>query len=43
MGVTHAFVNGEQVRDERRHTGRTPGRFIKGSGYAGPDQKAGKQ
>ncbi len=32
-GVNHVFVNGEQVYKDGRHTGVTPGRFIKGPGY----------
>jgi N-acyl-D-amino-acid deacylase len=32
-GVTHVFVNGEQVLENGEHTGVTPGRFVKGPGY----------
>ncbi|MDE0368244.1 MAG: DUF885 family protein [Gammaproteobacteria bacterium] len=32
-GVRHVFVNGEQVIEDGRHTGATPGRFIRGPGY----------
>ena len=31
-GVDHVFVNGVQVLDQGRHTGATPGRFVKGPG-----------
>jgi N-acyl-D-amino-acid deacylase len=33
-GVTDVFVNGVQVLKDGNHTGATPGRFIKGPGYA---------
>ena len=32
-GVWHVFVNGEQVVENGKHTGATPGRFIRGPGY----------
>jgi N-acyl-D-amino-acid deacylase len=32
-GVLHVFVNGVQVLKEGEHTGKTPGRFVKGPGY----------
>lgn len=32
-GVTDVFVNGKQVLRNSKHTGATPGRFIKGAGY----------
>jgi N-acyl-D-amino-acid deacylase len=32
-GVTDVFVNGVQVLKNSKHTGATPGRFIKGAGY----------
>ena len=32
-GVTDVFVNGVQVLKNQRHTGATPGRFIKGPGW----------
>ncbi len=32
-GVTDVFVNGKQVLKNSKHTGATPGRFIKGAGY----------
>lgn len=31
-GVDHVFVNGVQVLDGGKHTGATPGRFVKGPG-----------
>ena len=37
-GVRHVFVNGVQVLKNGEHTGATPGRFVKGSGWTGwPD------
>jgi len=35
VGVEHVFVNGIQVLENGEHTGATPGRFVKGPGYAG--------
>jgi N-acyl-D-amino-acid deacylase len=39
-GVRHVFVNGVQVLKDGEHTGKTPGRFVRGPGYrrteAGP-------
>lgn len=35
-GMVHVFVNGEQVLRDGNHTGATPGRFVKGPGYAQP-------
>jgi N-acyl-D-amino-acid deacylase len=32
-GVMHVFVNGVQVLKDGEHTGKTPGRFVKGPGY----------
>ncbi|WP_224482889.1 N-acyl-D-amino-acid deacylase family protein [Robertkochia aurantiaca] len=32
-GMIHVFVNGTQVLDNGSHTGKTPGRFVKGPGY----------
>jgi N-acyl-D-amino-acid deacylase len=32
-GVIHVFVNGEQVLKDGEHTGKKPGRFVKGPGY----------
>ena len=32
-GVTYVFVNGTTVLENGKHTGATPGRFVKGSGY----------
>jgi N-acyl-D-amino-acid deacylase len=34
-GVKHVIVNGVPVLLEGEHTGATPGRFVKGPGYAG--------
>ena len=31
-GVNHVFVNGEQVIENGKHTGKFPGKFIKGRG-----------
>jgi len=28
------FVNGEQVLEDGEHTGATPGRFVRGPGWA---------
>ena len=36
-GVVHVFVNGEQVLRDGEHTGATPGRFVKGPGWAGSE------
>lgn len=35
-GVVHVLVNGEPVIRDGRHTGATPGRFVKGPGWKGP-------
>ena len=32
-GMWHVFVNGVQVLKEGKHTGATPGRFVRGPGY----------
>lgn len=32
-GVEHVFVNGIQVLENATHTGKMPGRFVKGPGY----------
>jgi len=32
-GVVHVFVNGGQVLRDGKHTGATPGRFVKGPGW----------
>jgi N-acyl-D-amino-acid deacylase len=32
-GVIHVFVNGVQVLKDGEHTGKKPGRFVKGPGY----------
>ena len=34
-GVDHVFVNGTQVLRNGKHTGATPGRFVKGPGWTG--------
>ncbi len=34
-GMTHVFVNGEQVLRDGEHTGATPGRVVRGPGYKG--------
>ncbi len=34
-GVVHVFVNGVQVLKDGKHTGATPGRFVKGPGWTG--------
>jgi N-acyl-D-amino-acid deacylase len=33
-GMLQVFVNGEQVLRDGEHTGATPGRFVKGPGWA---------
>ena len=33
-GMVHVFVNGEQVLQEGEHTGATPGRVVRGPGWA---------
>jgi N-acyl-D-amino-acid deacylase len=35
-GVLHVFVNGGQVLRDGKHTGATPGRFVKGPGWRQP-------
>ena len=35
-GMVHVFVNGVQVLADGRHTGATPGRFVRGTGYRPP-------
>jgi N-acyl-D-amino-acid deacylase len=35
VGVTHVFVNGEQVVRDGEHTGATPGRVVRGPGWTG--------
>lgn len=32
-GIVHVWVNGEQVIQDGKHTGATPGRFVKGPGH----------
>ena len=34
-GVVHVLVNGVPVLVDGEHTGRTPGRFVRGPGYRG--------
>ena len=34
VGVEDVFVNGVQVLSESNHTGKFPGRFVKGAGYS---------
>ena len=34
-GVVHVFVNGAQVLRDGEHTGATPGRVVRGSGWSG--------
>ena len=34
-GMVHVFVNGVQVLDNGEHTGATPGRVVRGPGWAG--------
>ena len=34
-GVDDVFVNGVQVLKDGRHTGSTPGRFVRGPGWTG--------
>ena len=34
-GMTHVFVNGVQVLRDGEHTGATPGRVVRGPGWAG--------
>jgi N-acyl-D-amino-acid deacylase len=35
-GMVHVLVNGVQVLKEGEHTGKKPGRFVKGAGYKAP-------
>ncbi|HNP36014.1 MAG TPA: D-aminoacylase [Woeseiaceae bacterium] len=32
-GMVHVFINGDQVLKDGKHTGATPGRFVRGPGY----------
>lgn len=32
-GVKHVFVNDTQVLNDGEHTGKTPGRVVRGPGY----------
>jgi N-acyl-D-amino-acid deacylase len=34
-GVEDVFINGVQVLNEGKHTGATPGRFVRGPGWTG--------
>jgi len=34
-GVVHVFVNGEQVLESGKHTGKTPGKVVRGPGWRG--------
>ena len=34
-GMVHVFVNGKQVLDAGQHTGRLPGRVVRGPGWSG--------
>jgi N-acyl-D-amino-acid deacylase len=34
-GVSNVFVNGVQVLRDGEHTGRTPGRVVRGPGWTG--------
>jgi N-acyl-D-amino-acid deacylase len=34
-GMSHVFVNGVQVLKDGEHTGATPGRVVRGPGWAG--------
>jgi N-acyl-D-amino-acid deacylase len=36
-GMVHVFVNGEPVLRDGEHTGATPGRVVRGPGWAGHD------
>jgi N-acyl-D-amino-acid deacylase len=40
-GMVHVFVNGEQVLKDGEHTGATPGRVVRGPGWAGKQNSAG--
>jgi N-acyl-D-amino-acid deacylase len=42
-GVQHVFVNGVQVLKDGEHTGATPGRVVRGPGYAGDSTGANGQ
>jgi N-acyl-D-amino-acid deacylase len=35
VGMVHVFVNGAQVLEDGEHTGATPGRVVRGPGWAG--------
>ncbi len=36
-GMIHVFVNGSQVLQDGEHTGKKPGKFVKGPGYKAPE------
>lgn len=38
QGVVHVFVNGEQVLENGKHTGATPGKVVRGPGWTGWQQ-----
>jgi N-acyl-D-amino-acid deacylase len=38
-GMVHVFVNGVQVVSDGEHTGRFPGRVVRGPGYAGSGRR----
>ena len=41
-GMIHVFVNGTQVLRDSDHTGRMPGRFVRGPGWTGwPENRSG--
>ncbi len=39
-GIIHVFVNGVQVLKDGEHTGKKPGKFVKGPGYPQPPKGA---
>jgi N-acyl-D-amino-acid deacylase len=41
-GIEQVFVNGVQVLEDGEHTGATPGRVVRGPGWRGWPQNAGK-
>jgi len=41
LGMQHVFVNGVQVLADGEHTGATPGRVVRGPGYAPRSRTAG--
>ena len=38
-GMLHVFVNGEDVLRNGEHTGRLPGRVVRGPGWTGWEEK----